>query len=124
MQCKFTKPDGEQCNANAMRDADYCYLHNPDIPEAEKREAMSKGGQSKAITIAEPLQAVKIEDSQDVASLLAETINLVRAGKLDVKTANSIGFLSDKLIKAIETANLQGKVEFIERAILEKRTRY
>ena len=30
MQCKFEKKDTTRCNANSMRESDYCFTHNPD----------------------------------------------------------------------------------------------
>jgi hypothetical protein len=124
MRCKHIKPDGEQCNANAMRGLDYCYTHNPDISDDEKREAKQRGGQARALTIANPLPALQIKEPNDTVLLITDTIHRVRSGELDIKTANCIGFLSDKLLKAFEVAKLNDRVEIIERVILEKKTRY
>jgi hypothetical protein len=123
MQCKFIKPDGTQCNAYAMSGADYCYTHNPDISDDEKREAKQRGGQARALTIANPLPALQIKEPNDTVLLITDTIHRVRSGELDIKTANCIGFLSDKLLKAFEVAKLNDRVEIIERVILEKKTR-
>lgn len=124
MQCNFIKDNGEQCNANAMRDSEFCYLHNPDIPEEEKRQAQTRGGQARALTINQPLPDLPLNEPNDAIMLIADTIKRVRAGEIDIKTANCLGFLSDKLLKAFEVAKLNDKVEFIERVILEKRTKY
>jgi hypothetical protein len=124
MRCKFIKPDGIQCNANAMNNSDYCYTHNPDISDDEKREAKQRGGQARALTIANPLPALQIKEPNDTVLLITDTIHRVRSGELDIKTANCIGFLSDKLLKAFEVAKLNDRVEIIERVILEKKTRY
>jgi hypothetical protein len=53
---------------------------------------------------------------------MADTISRVRAGEMDIRVANCLGFLTDKLLKAFEVSRLNDKVEFIERIILEKRT--
>ena len=124
MQCSFMKPDGTQCNANAMSGLDYCYTHNPDISDEEKREAKQRGGQARALTIANPLPVLPINEPNDAVLLIADTINRVRAGELDIKTANCLGFLSDKLLRAFEVSKLNDRVEIIERVILEKKTRY
>jgi len=124
MQCSFMKPDGTQCNANAMSGAEYCYTHNPDISDEEKREAKQRGGQARALTIANPLPALPINTPDDAVLLIVDTINRVRAGTLDIRTANCLGFLADKLLKALETSRLNDRVEIIERVILEKKTRY
>jgi len=124
MKCSFIKPDGEQCNANAMRGLDYCYTHNPDISDEEKREAKQRGGQNRAVAISEPLPPLAIAEPNDAVLLIVDTINRVRAGELDIRVANCLGFLTDKLLKAFEVSKLNDRMEIIERVILEKKTRY
>ncbi len=124
MQCSFIKPDGTQCNANAMSGLDYCYTHNPDISDEEKREAKQRGGQNRAVAISEPLPPLTIAEPNDAVLLIVDTINRVRAGELDIRVANCLGFLTDKLLKAFEVSKLNDRVEIIERVILEKKTRY
>jgi len=124
MQCSFIKPDGTQCNANAMSGLDYCYTHNPDISNDEKREARQRGGQNRAVAISEPLPPLAIVEPNDAVLLIVDTINRVRAGELDIRVANCLGFLTDKLLKAFEVSKLNDRVELIERVILEKKTRY
>ena len=120
MQCKHTKENGEQCNGNAMTGSDFCYTHNPDISEEEKLEAKARGGSNRALTINNPLPVMPINEPQDAIMLIADTINRVRAGELDIRTANCLGFLTDKLLKAFEVAKLNDKVDFVNQ-LLEKR---
>jgi hypothetical protein len=124
MKCSFIKDSDEQCKANAMNGSEFCYLHNPDISDEEKREAQTKGGANRALTLSEPLPVIQLSVPNDAIILITDTISRVRAGELDIKTANCIGFLTDKLLKAFEVAKLNDKAEFIEQVILEKRTRY
>lgn len=124
MKCSFIKDNDEQCKANAMNGSEFCYLHNPDISDEAKREAQTKGGANRALTLSEPLPVIQLSVPNDAIMLITDTISRVRAGELDIKTANCIGFLTDKLLKAFEVAKLNDKAEFIEQVILEKRTRY
>lgn len=103
-----------------MQGRDYCYLHDPAVSEDEKRDARSRGGKENQITIISPQPPLKLKSAKDAVVLLEETINGVRSGKLDVKVANCLGFLTDKLLKAYEVAELSDKVEIMER-FLEKR---
>jgi hypothetical protein len=121
MKCVYVKDNGEACHANPMGGSEYCYLHNPAISEDEKKQAQAKGGQARSLTLETPLPDLPLETPNDTVTLVADTIRRVRAGELDIKTANCIGFLSDKLLKAFEVARLNDKVEYIERVILEKR---
>jgi hypothetical protein len=122
MKCIFIKPNGDQCGANAMRGSDYCYLHNPDISQEDKRVAQTRGGEARAVAIKTALPEIPLNTPNDTITLMADTIKQVRAGKMDIRVANCLGFLTDKILKAFEVARLNDKVEFIERIILEKRT--
>lgn len=113
MRCVFTKDNQEQCNANAINGGDYCYQHSPAITDEEKRDAQTRGGRARALTISNPLPAVELVRPDDAITLMAETINGVRAGTIDIRTANCLGFLTDKLLKAFEVAKLNDKVEFM-----------
>ena len=121
-RCRFIKTDKQKCKAWAMTDNEFCYLHNPDISEAEKKEIQSKGGQANKIKVLEPLEPITLKRGDDVILLLEDTINKVRAGKMDLRVANCMGYLAGHLIKAIEITKLENRVEIIERAILERRT--
>jgi len=123
MKCEFIKTDGEKCEAHAIKDSEFCYFHNPDISDEEKREAQSNGGKTKALKLKEPLPALALVKPDDTILLVADTIRRVRAGTLDIRTANCLGFLSDKLLKAFEVSKLNDRVKIIERVILEKRTK-
>jgi hypothetical protein len=123
MKCEFIKPDGQKCEAYAVKDSEFCYFHNPDIDDEEKREAQSNGGKTKALTLKEALPPLALGKPSDAVLLIADTISRVRAGTLDIRTANCLGFLSDKLLKAFEVSQLNDRVEVIERVILERKTK-
>ena len=117
MKCKFIKNDETLCNANAMTDSYYCYLHNPEVSEEEKLNSQVKGGKGNKIKIMDPLEPVTVEKVEDVVKLLADTINRVRSGELDIKIANCIGYLSGHLTKAMEISELEQRLQTIERVI-------
>lgn len=120
MKCQFIKTDNTECKANAMKDAEFCYLHNPKIDEEEKHSFQSKGGKANRHTLQVPLEPMKVKNPSDVVVLLEDTINKVRAGELDLRTANCIGYLSGHITKALEIADIEKRVEMIERAVLKK----
>ena len=123
MKCNHTKENGETCEAYAVRDSEFCYFHNPDIDDEEKREAQSNGGKTKALTLKEPLPELALTTPDHAVLLIADTISRVRAGTLDIRTANCLGFLSDKLLKAFEVSQLNGRVEIIEQ-VIQRKTKY
>lgn len=57
MKC-HQKIDGKQCGANAMRDSQFCYHHNPKINQDEKHRAQVKGGQNRNQKVFRPLESV------------------------------------------------------------------
>lgn len=109
--------NGKQCGANAMKNNDYCYLHNPKISEDEKLKAQTKGGLNRSLTISEPLKSIEINNAKDITQLLAETINQVRDGSLDCRIANTIGFLAGITLKSFEVSNLEERINKIESTI-------
>jgi len=123
MKCGFIKDDGTKCEAHAITGSSFCYFHNPDISDQEKREAQSNGGKSKALMLKEPLPEIPLVKPNDAVLLIADTISRVRAGTLDIRTANCLGFLTDKLLKAFEVSQLNGRVEIIEQ-VIQRKTKY
>ena len=95
----------------------YCFIHNPDVSVDEKRDIQARGGKANIVTVAEPLPPVKILEADDVVNLIADTINKVRAGEMDIRVANCLGVLSGQLIKAIELSNNDKRLAVIERVI-------
>ncbi|MFA5839976.1 MAG: hypothetical protein WC890_04895 [Candidatus Margulisiibacteriota bacterium] len=122
MQCKQIKTDNIQCNAKAMQNSDYCYLHNPEIPEEEKRQAQARGGENRPHRIDKPLSIIEINEPKDVVVLLADTINSVRQGEMDVKLANCLGVLSGQMIRAIALL-IQNTPEPLRKISLEDKSK-
>jgi hypothetical protein len=53
----------------------------------------------------------------DVASLLEETINRVRQGPFDLRSANTIGFLAGILLKALDHCRIEERLSNLEAAV-------
>jgi len=123
MKCIFIKENNEECQANSMKDSQYCFLHNPEIPKEEKKLVQAKGGKGNITRIQNPLPPITVNTPDDVVSLLTDTINRVRSGELDVRIANVLGYLSGHLIKALEVSEVDKRVSTIERIILERSTK-
>ena len=58
----------------------------------------------------------------DVRKLLAQALTAVASGKLDPKIATSLAYVSGPLIKAIETAELEDRLERIEGLVDDETT--
>jgi len=117
--CKYIKQDGEQCQAKAIKESDYCFTHNP-ATKIEKHLAVVKGGlASKKVKLA--LEPLSIKTPQEVGKLLEDTINGVRSGEIPPKIANTIGYLAGHALKALEASNLDQRVEIVESILLERK---
>jgi hypothetical protein len=59
----------------------------------------------------------------DVVTLVETTINDVRAGRVDVRVANAVGYLANVAIKAIEQSDLEARLEALESVLEPERRR-
>jgi len=125
MICKQVKDNGEQCQANAMTDSEYCFSHNPDTKE-QLKEATRKGGEvsyyDKGLIKLEPIDITT--DNRAVIYILADTLNRVRRvkpdGSMDIKIANCIGFLSSKVLEAQKELVLSDRLDQLEDKLIEQ----
>lgn len=113
MKCKHIKDNGEGCNANAM-DNGYCYLHNPDIPEEQKQLARIKGGENNLVLVGDIMPVTSIKTNKDIVDLMEDVINRVRQGTLDIRVANTIGYLAGVSQKAIKETEVEERLKRIE----------
>ena len=116
MRCKYIKENGERCKANAMENG-YCYLHNPDIPEEEKQLARVKGGENNAVLIGELMEERKVRTSEDIVILMESVINKVKQGVLDIRVANTIGYLAGVTQKAVKEVEVEDRLKRIEELV-------
>ena len=113
MQCQKKKRDGNQCQASALSGKKYCALH---AEPGKAAELGSKGGRRRAVYSPDGLQEFAAPRSAaDLRDLLAQSIVEIRAGKLDPKLANSISYLGTGFLRAIEVADVQARLEELER---------
>jgi hypothetical protein len=119
--CSAKKPDQSNCQAPALPGSEFCFFHDPSKSE-KRREAQAQGGRQNRIkTLEDSAPNVKVKDCGDAIALLVQTINQVRKGEIDPRVANSVGFLSNILIKAMERDKLETRIEQLE-ALLKVQT--
>jgi hypothetical protein len=120
-QCAHVKASGELCGGFAIVGSRYCFAHDP--AQAEKREeARRRGGEAGRIA---PLTEsdVALRSIGDVLGLMELTINDVRAGRVDVKVANAVGYLANIAIRAIEGSELEVRLDALESVLEPERAR-
>ena len=100
-----------------MRNSQFCFHHNPDIPDQEKRASQTRGGRANRAKVEKTAPEISIKTTQDVTVLLAGIINDIRADKIDIRIANCIGYLSGHLLKAMEVSELSKRLEAVEETL-------
>ncbi len=118
MQCEHIKNNGERCNAKTLINTKYCYFHNPNNQKKRRQDAV-RGGKSKLQRIKKPLPSIETNTMAEVVNLLNDTITRVRNGSMDLKTANTLGYLSSHLMKAIENSSFVERLEKLEKIVIK-----
>jgi hypothetical protein len=122
-KCQSRKQDGTICSANAQVGSDLCVFHDPTKADDGQR-ARRAGGLARgkpATLLPADCPDVELANSKDVSNLLAQSISQVRRGELDPRVANTIGYLSGILLKALEHGVLEERVQKLEIAAQEER---
>ncbi len=115
-KCQQHKKDGSSCNADVQSGKDVCVFHDPGKVE-EREKARRAGGLTRsrrAVVLTESTPDAPLTRAEEVATLMADTINQVRRGQLDSKVASTVGYLSGTLLKALEQGALERKVAALE----------
>ncbi len=121
-KCEFTKTDGKKCKAYAMTNSDFCLSHNPKAKHL-KAEAVRNGGLARRRPKLKLKPLEGLDNPKGIIRLLTEAINYVRSDKMSSKTANTIGYLAEKLTKVLEVSEYETRMKQIEK-ILDQRQTY
>jgi len=108
LNCKYIKPDGNQCKANALKNDEYCLPHSKLILKI--KNAAETGPVNAVI----PLH---IESIDDLPEFLIDTIGNVRDGLLQAKIGSVIGYLTSVLLRSFELSDLQKRIVRLEEVI-------
>ena len=118
MKCKFVKEDNQPCQAQALKGKEYCFFHSEDSIK-KRKDAQSRGGANGRIgDVSEG--DIEINSLNDAVRLLSGTINDVRGGRMPNSRGNSVGYLTNILIGALEKRDLESKITVLERALVRK----
>lgn len=116
--CAAVKGDGSPCGAAPMPGRECCAFHDPARAEAiaAGRRAGGRRRSEPRVTLTAEASDISVHNAQDVCSLLSDTINAVRKGRLDPKIANTVGYLASVMIRALEVGNLEERLAVLEAA--------
>src|ERR1700722_17831905 len=112
--CSAIKRDRTRCSAATIPGSEFCFFHDPEKAE-DRRQAQSQGGRNNRMkTLPESAPNVRVGNSGDAIALISQTINQVRKGQIDPRIANSVGFLANILLKAVERDKLETRIAQLE----------
>jgi len=111
--CKATTKAGTPCKAQAT-EGGLCFFHaNPDLAAELGREGGKKNRQP-LIREDVPVMVDPPKTAADVKGMLADAMAGIRAGRIDPKLGNALGYIATPLLKAIETADLEQRINRLE----------
>ena len=118
-RCKEKNKRGEPCGAFVLRGSDYCFHHDP-TKAKERAAARAKGGRARhgrRIGNTGRPELIEIRGMADVVTLLETTINDALSLENSLQRARTIATLANVVIKALEFATLEERVEALELAL-------
>jgi hypothetical protein len=116
MQCKFIKPNKEQCKANSLTNSQFCFRHDPKHA-TEAHRASQKGGENRNHTGGFD-EKISLKKPQDIQDFLSKVINYTWQGKIPAKDSSSMGFLTRCWLDAYDKAELEQRVNELEKQLL------
>jgi hypothetical protein len=112
MQCQHKKRDGKRCRAAALTGQTRCAMH---AQPGRAAELGSKGGRRRAVCSPGDLKEFAAPNTAaDLRDLLAESIIEIRAGKLDPRVANALGYLGASYLRALEVSEVEARLDALE----------
>lgn len=119
MICKAINSKGEPCQAKAMANG-FCYRHNPEISDADKKKASASGGRPTLTRVEQQLKAIPdfelSNDPKGLLDLLTGNINDLRNGRIDPKTSNAVVQNVGMILRVYETLVQESRIRALEQA--------
>jgi hypothetical protein len=111
-RCSATTKAGKSCRAPAV-EGGLCFFHSH--PE-QARELGRQGGRKNRRFAAPPDDGSErsLQSVVDVTTLLGETINQVRGGRIDPRVANAVGYLATAMLKALQQGDTESRLQALE----------
>jgi hypothetical protein len=100
-----------------MAESGFCFFHDPRLAKQRTEASRAGGRRHRAATMPLDTAHLSLTNVREVVALLGDTINMTRVGQLDPRVANSIGYISGILLKALETGNLEQRLSDLESAV-------
>ena len=121
MKCIYIKEGSIQCKANAQSESSYCFTHDP-TKKDERALAVMKGGLTPKKTLLNFKEEIVLDNAVDAKVLLSKIINGVWNGEIPATPiANTLGFLIRCFLDAHDKAEIENRLDELERKLEEKK---
>jgi hypothetical protein len=106
-RCEHISKIGARCHADPQTGKDYCFFHDPE-QKKKQAEARRQGGETRSrqtepeITLPPNLPVIPLWRAADVYELLAQTVNHLRRGQMDLRATRNICYLASLLLRAMK----------------------
>ena len=114
-KCQAKTKAGRPCAAPAVRGGIHCALHAD--PERAAQLGRKGGAKSRRVYQPNEWEGSAPRNACDVKNLLAEVMAEIRAGRMDPKLGTTLGYLGTSLLKAIETSDIEERLEKLEHGL-------
>ena len=114
-ECQAKTKAGGPCAAPAIRGGTYRALHAD--PERAAQLGRKGGAKHRRVYEGGEWEGSPPQNACDVKNLLAEVMAEIRAGRMDPKLGTTLGYLGTSLLKAIETSDIEERLEKLENGI-------
>jgi hypothetical protein len=106
-RCRHISKNGSRCHSDPQTGKDWCFFHDPE-QKKKQAEARKQGGEARSrqaapeITLPPNLPDVCLQKAGDVYDLMNETLCHLQSGKMDVRAAQAIAYLSSLVLRAFK----------------------
>ena len=119
--CGFIKASGDRCRAQAMRESQWCYVHDPDLEEERRlnnRKGGKRGGRGRPLGEVSDVKDRLVQLSEDVLEGAVDRADAAVAGQLLNYVIRAVGME----LKVKEQLELEARLEELERVIERQNT--
>lgn len=117
--CSYLKSDLTQCEAYPIQNSEYCFRHDPNSQEAAL-VASQQGGRNRRLQ-GQFGEQVTLNSPKDIKAFLGNVMNAVWTGEVPVQVGTSMGFLARCFLDAHEAAEVDEKIEEIQKQLEKQR---
>jgi hypothetical protein len=111
-QCSESNRNGRRCGAWAVTGGTKCTLHSDPQRAAKLGSKHRRGAGVPSKLEAAPMEPPKT--AGNVRDAFANTMAQVHARRMDPRTANALAYIATSLLRAIEVADLEGRLAALE----------